>query len=200
MAERGRPRSFDRDAVLRRAMEVFWARGYEGTSVADLTAAMGINSPSLYAAFGCKEQLFREAVALYAKSSATSRALSEAPTARDMVERMLRDNVAGYANPGNPPGCMVVLSALIGTPETKPVRDYLADCRREGLAQLKQRLDQGVADGDLPEGTDTARLAAYYAAVLNGLSIAARDGASRRELDGIVDLAMATWEILTGGA
>ena len=181
-------------------MEVFWARGYEGTSVADLTAAMGINSPSLYAAFGCKEQLFREAVALYAKSSATSRALSEAPTARDMVERMLRDNVAGYANPGNPPGCMVVLSALIGTPETKPVRDYLADCRREGLAQLKQRLDQGVADGDLPEGTDTARLAAYYAAVLNGLSIAARDGASRRELDGIVDLAMATWEILTGGA
>ena len=200
MAERGRPRSFDRDAVLRRAMEVFWARGYEGTSVADLTAAMGINSPSLYAAFGCKEQLFREAVALYAKSSATSRALSEAPTARDMVERMLRDNVAGYANPGNPPGCMVVLSALIGTPETKPVRDYLADCRREGLAQLKQRLDQGVADGDLPAGTDTARLAAYYAAVLNGLSIAARDGASRRELDGIVDLAMATWEILTGGA
>ncbi len=181
-------------------MEVFWARGYEGTSVADLTAAMGINSPSLYAAFGCKEQLFREAVALYAKHSATSRALSEAPTARDMVERMLRDNVAGYANPGNPPGCMVVLSALIGTPETKPVRDYLADCRREGLAQLKQRLDQGVADGDLPEGTDTARLAAYYAAVLNGLSIAARDGASRRELDGIVDLAMATWEILTGGA
>ncbi|WP_437917513.1 TetR/AcrR family transcriptional regulator [Sorangium sp. So ce302] len=198
MVGRGRPRSFDRDAVLRRAMEVFWERGYEGTSLSDLTAAMGINSPSLYAAFGCKEALFREAVALYSEveGAATNRAMSDEPTARRAVEAMLRGNVEGYATPGKPSGCMIVLAATLGTPENERVRAYLAGCRRAALDALRSRLDRGVVEGDVPVGTDTAALAAFYTTVLQGLSLQARDGASREALQAIVDCAMAAWETL----
>jgi AcrR family transcriptional regulator len=194
MAERGRPRAFDRDAALAKAMRVFWARGYEGTSISDLTEAMGINSPSLYSCFGSKEKLFREAIALYESGSATERALKDAPTARAAVEAMLRDNVQAYAEPGNPPGCMVVLSALLGPPETKAVRDFLVEARKASVADLRQRLDRGVREGDLPAGANTAAIAAFYTTVLNGLSIAARDGAAPETLDAIVEGAMAAWD------
>jgi AcrR family transcriptional regulator len=199
MAVRGRPRSFDRQAALRRAMEVFWRRGYEGAAVSDLTRAMGINAPSLYAAFGCKEALFREAVALYnaTDGAMTDRALEAAPTARQAVEDMLRVNAAAYANPRRPPGCMVTLAANIGTPEGAEVREFLAQCREEGEDALERRLARGVAEGDLPESTDIAALAAFYYTVLQGLSIQARDGASRKALSAIVDCAMAAWHGLT---
>lgn len=179
-------------------MEVFWERGYEGTSLSDLTAAMGINSPSLYAAFGCKEALFREAVALYieVEGAPTNRAMRDEPTARSAVEAMLRNNVEGYATPGKPSGCMVVLAATLGTPENERVRAYLAGCRRAALDALRHRLDRGVVEGDVPAGTDTAALAAFYTTVLQGLSLQARDGASREALQAIVDCAMAAWETL----
>ncbi|HEX6977656.1 MAG TPA: TetR/AcrR family transcriptional regulator [Alphaproteobacteria bacterium] len=199
MAERGRPRKFDRAAALRRAMEVFWERGYEGTSLSDLTTAMGINPPSLYAAFGCKEALFREAVALYeaTEGSATESALRDAPTAREAVAAMLRDNVNAYACPGKPPGCMIVLAATLGAPENKGVCNYLAECRRKVQDALQRRLERGVIEGDVPAGTDTAALAAFYTTVLQGLSIQARDGAPRARLQAIVDCAMAAWDQLT---
>lgn len=198
MAARGRPRSFDRTEALRRAMTVFWQRGYEGASLSDLTAAMGINSPSLYATFGSKAALFREAVELYDRTEGeiTYRALHEEATARGAVEAMLRGNAIAYCEPEKPRGCMIVLAATNCTLENDAIRAFLAASRRETQAQLRRRLDRGVADGDLPHGTDTASLAAFYSAVLWGLSIEARDGASRERLEAIVDHAMAGWDAL----
>jgi AcrR family transcriptional regulator len=198
MAERGRPRSFDRAAALRRAMEVFWARGYEGTSMADLTAAMGINSPSLYAAFGCKEALFREALELYeaGEGGAASRSLQEAPTARAGIEAMLRENAAGYTAPDRPPGCMIVLASAVGIPASPEIREYLLESGRRSVANVKARLDRGVAEGDVPPGADTRAIAAYYVTVLNGLTIQARNGASCAELQIVVGSAMAGWDAL----
>ena len=202
MAERGRPRAFDRAEALRQAMTVFWSRGYEGTSIGDLTEVMGINKPSLYAAFGCKEELFLEAVALYdaVEGNAGERALQEEPTARAAVEAMLRNNAEAYSASDKPPGCMVVLSAILGTPENRAVRERLAENRRAGQEALRRRLDRGIAEGDVPPGTDTARLAAFYTTVLEGLSIQARDGASGQALQAIADCALQAWDVLVGPA
>ncbi|MFP2928622.1 TetR/AcrR family transcriptional regulator [Pyxidicoccus sp. 3LG] len=198
MATRGRPRDFDRDEALRQAMQVFWERGYEGTSLSELTAAMGIKAPSLYAAFGSKEALFREAVRLYdsAEGGATNRALKEAPTARAAVEAMLRDNVKEYVSPGSPPGCMIVLAGVAGTTENAEVREFLAELRRGAITAIQRRLDRGIADGELPAGTDTLAMAAFYVTVLHGLSIQSRDGATLEMMTAIVDCAMAAWDTL----
>jgi AcrR family transcriptional regulator len=196
MAERGRPRGFDRAEALRRAMEVFWEHGYEGASVGDLTAAMGIRPPSLYAAFGCKEELFREAVMLYedVEGEPPLRALRDAPTAREGVEAMLRSNALAYTEPGRPTGCMVVLAATTYTPSTEGVRHFLAEQRRASTVMVRERLDRGRADGDLPPDVDTGVLAAYVSSVQFGMSVQARDGATRAELCAVVDFAMAGWE------
>lgn len=198
MAERGRPRAFDRNEALRHAMEVFWARGYEGTSVGDLIAAMGINKPSLYAAFGSKEALFREAVALYDQVEGTpiQRALDEAPTARASVEAVLRHNAEAYARADQPRGCMIVLSSLLGTPENEAVRRFLKDQRTLGEEALRRRIERGVAEGDVPAGADARRLATFYTTVTQGLSVQARDGATADALGTIVDAAMSAWDKL----
>jgi AcrR family transcriptional regulator len=192
MAERGRPRGFDRDIALRRAMEVFWELGYDGASMSDLTTAMGINSPSLYAAFGDKEALFRAAVELYCRSegSHTARALREQPTAYAAIEAMLRDNIATYTDPGLPNGCMVVLAGATYATRTASVREFLTRARGRTTADIRARLDRGVIDGDLAPDADTASLAMLYSTVLYGLSIQARDGVSPGELSAAVDSAL----------
>jgi len=200
MSERGRPRSFDRAAALRRAMEVFWAKGYEGASLSDLTAAMGINSPSLYAAFGSKEELFRQTMALYGATAGEPprRALREQPTARAAIEAMLRATADEITRPDTPHYCMLILAAPTGAVENHPVREFLAELRRDMLATIRDRLARGVSDGDLtaPSASLDA-IARYYTTVVQGLSVQARDGATRAELEAVVTCAMAAWDTLS---
>ncbi len=164
----------------------------------DLTAAMGINRPSLYAAFGCKEALFQEAVTLYDATAGApaARALEEAPTAREAVERVLRVNASYGAAPGTAPGCMIVLAATVGSPETEEVRALLSRRRSEGQIGLRNRLQRAMAEGDLPQGADIDGIAMFYTAVLQGLTIQARDGAAAEALHRVVDKAMAAWDVL----
>ncbi|MGE0239016.1 MAG: TetR/AcrR family transcriptional regulator [Parvibaculaceae bacterium] len=196
--ERGRPRGFDRDRALRQAMQVFWERGYEGTSLSDLTEAMGIERPSLYSAFGCKEALFREAVDLYnsTESPAAEAMLESAATTREAVARMLRNYAGNYTRPDRPPGCMIVLAALLGTPQNRKVRDHLASHRRQSHEALRRRIEAGKTAGDVPMAADAAMIAGFYSTILEGLSIKARDGASLKTLTAIIDGAMASWDAL----
>ncbi|MFI5606079.1 TetR/AcrR family transcriptional regulator [Amycolatopsis sp. NPDC051903] len=195
MSPRGRPRAFDRERALTEAMFVFWERGYEGASLADLTGAMGINPPSLYAAFGSKEALFREAVEQYSATygSYTPRALAEEPTARAAIEAMLRDNVRVYVDPAHPSGCMVVLAATNCSPANRSVCEHLGELRDHVRELIRTRLRRGVEAGELPEGTDVEALGGFYATVLFGLSVQARDSAGLPELSLIIDAALASW-------
>jgi AcrR family transcriptional regulator len=196
---RGRPREFDRDAALTRAMRVFWAKGYEGASISDLTSAMGIASPSLYAAFGSKEALFREALALYGEREGASlwTAVAAAPTARGAVEAYLLESARNFTRPGRPRGCLVVLSALHANENSETVRRELIRRRGEAAGNLLERLRQGVDSGEIGPDTDIDALAAYYAAVQQGMSIQARDGASRASLEAIAKAALAAFDVLT---
>ncbi|TKD47765.1 MAG: TetR/AcrR family transcriptional regulator [Mesorhizobium sp.] len=200
MPERGRPRTFDRTAALRRAMEVFWAKGYEGASMSELTAAMGINSPSLYAAFGSKEALFLEAVELYTQVEGTDiwSALEKAPTARQAVERFLRQTAKAYSQTDRPQGCLIALGALHQDSSRGAICDDLRRRRAESRAALLRRLERGVAEGELPENFDCGTAATFYATVQHGMSIQARDGASRAALLATVTGAMAAWKALAG--
>lgn len=193
MAERGRPRTFDRTDALRRAMRVFWAKGYAGATLAELTEAMGIKPPSLYAAFGDKDRLFHEAVALYGaeEGGAPLRALQAAPTLRAGLQAMLRAAVALYTGPGRPAGCLVVTTAVLDAAPDSPLALELAGQRQRLRAALGTRLALAVKEGELAPGTDCAGLAEFYAAVLNGLSVRARDGASRKALLAAVGPALA---------
>jgi len=200
MATRGRPRTFDPDTALRQALDLFWERGYEGTSLNDLAEAMGIASASIYACFGSKEELFRKVVALYGTTSGEPprRALREEPTARGAVHAMLCATADEITRPDTPHYCMLILAAPTGAVENHSVREFLADRRRDQLTTIRDRLGRGVTDGDLtapPAGLDG--IARYYATVVQGLSIQARDGATRADLDAIITCAMAAWDTLT---
>jgi len=203
MAERGRPRGFDRAEALKRAMHVFWSQGYEGATLAELKAAMGgITAPSLYAAFRSKEELFLEAVDLYRRTdgTTTARALTEQPTARGAVETMLRDAVVAFTTPGMPRGCLIVLGAMNSAADSKNVQQHLTAFRRQTPELVRRRLERGVTEGDVPPGRDLAALASFYATVLHGLSIQARDGASRKAMMAAIDCAMAAWDGMVGSS
>jgi AcrR family transcriptional regulator len=198
MVARGRPRSFDRDAALRAAMNTFWQYGYEGASMAALTEAMGINSPSLYACFGSKEGLFREAVDLYlaTEDKKTRSRLSGERTAREAVRGMLRCSIANLTDPTGGRGCLLVLGDTNASPEHAGIHQYLAQRRKEMQAALEERLRRGIAEGDVPPHADIRAIAAFYMTVMQGLSLRARDGASREAMTAVADAAMAAWDSL----
>ncbi|MFE8910802.1 TetR/AcrR family transcriptional regulator [Streptomyces globisporus] len=191
--QRGRPRSFDREAALRQATLTFWEQGYEATSIADLTRVMGIAAPSLYAAFGDKRTLFGEVVETYATlfGGFGVRALAEEPTARRVFARMLREAAAEYTVAGRPRGCMVLSAAEnCSSPEVVAV---LRDRRLRNVTDFRQRIQRDVDAGVLPADTDAAALARCTAAVIQGMSQQARDGASRAELEALAEAAMRVW-------
>ena len=202
MATRGRPRAFDPDAALRKALDVFWERGYEGTSMNDLVEAMGIASASIYAAFGSKAELFRRTMGLYAatRGEPPRRALRERPTARGAIEAMLGATADEITRPDDPHYCLLILAAPTGAVENHEIREFLAGGRRAMQAEIARLLARGVADGDLvvsPARVDA--IARYYTTVVQGLSIQARDGASRAELETVIGCAMAAWDALAAG-
>ena len=194
----GRPRSFDIDRALDRALQVFWRKGYEGTSLSDLTKAVGVNRPSLYAAFGDKEALFRKALNRYLIGPAayTQEALKES-TARAVVERLLRGAADLNTAPRNPRGCLMVQGALACGEEGDSIRQELVACRAAGEAALRRRLQRANSEGDLPADADPADLARYIATVIYGMAVEAAGGASRDKLQGIVEMALRTLPLRT---
>ncbi len=192
--KRGRPREFDADAALDAALAVFWRNGYEGTSLTDLTEAMGINRPSLYCAFGNKEELFRRAMDRYAERAGVVLVAALAdPTARMGVERLLRGLVDGLTSGSNPAGCFLVVSALSCGPASQALREAAARRRMASAPLLAARFARAVADGELPPATPVADLAAYFSTVLQGLSVQAASGVGRDELHRVVDVALRAW-------
>lgn len=191
---RGRPRAFDPDAALERALQVFWRQGYEGTSLSDLTEAMGLNRPSLYAAFGNKEALFRKALDRYTERF--GRFLREAvnePTARAVVERLLHAAADQVACPGIPGGCLTVRGALACAPHADAIRRELAARRAEDEQLLRHRLERAQAEGDLPPEADPADLACYVATVYQGMSVQGAGGASHQALRRVAEIALRAW-------
>jgi len=175
----GRPRSFDRDAALAAALEQFWREGYEETSIATLTSAMGVTPPSLYAAFGDKRRLFDEASAVYFQRTCEALDVAAAlPTAREAIARMLDDTAHAHTDAATPPGCL-----MLTEPRLEAQRATL-------LRRLKDRLDQGVRDRDLPATVNTDHLAAFLVAVMRGMSGCARDGGTLEDLLGVAETAM----------
>jgi len=189
---RGRPRSFDRDQALRLAMQVFWNKGYEGTTMADLTAAIGVKAPSLYAAFGDKNALFREAVEFYSSTTAIGpmQALQAGRGVREDLCNMLQASVAMFADPANGKGCMVVTSAINCAPENRVHADELTVRRQRKRSELLKRFDQAQVQQELSPEVDIEGLADFYTALLHGLSLSARDGISGERLSKTICHAM----------
>lgn len=195
-AKRGRPREFDRTAALAAATLLFWQRGYEATSVGELTEAMGIRPGSLYAAFGDKKSLFKEAVHSYGRSPVGAFmgiALEEEATAYDAFARILREAAAIYPDPVHPAGCLTISAATNVARQDAEVEEFLRDLRNENLKVFQARLRVAHQVGELPDDADPRALAAYFAAVIQGMSQRARDGAAAAELAETAELALTAW-------
>jgi AcrR family transcriptional regulator len=190
----GRPLSFDRDAALDRAMHLFWRHGYETTSISDLTAAMGITPPSLYTAFGDKRRLFLEAVRRYAgEPAAAEAAISDAPSAREAARALLTGAVDTFTGADTPPGCLLASATASGSAASQDVQAVVAAYRQRITDALATRITREMAAGSLTRETDAAALAGLVVAVIQGLSVMARDGAPRAALAGVADAALNAW-------
>ncbi|HTH99154.1 MAG TPA: TetR/AcrR family transcriptional regulator [Stellaceae bacterium] len=190
----GRPREFCVDMALDKALKVFWSKGYEGTSLTDLTEAMGITRPSLYSAYGSKEELFRRALDRYGASHLgfVTDALAAA-TVREAIERLLYGLADAQTECDSPGGCMALNGALVCSEEGDPIRRELIRRREQSRIALRERLEKARAEGDLPDSTDTAKLALFITAVANGMAVQAASGVSREALYGVVEVALTAW-------
>ncbi|MFZ6646952.1 TetR/AcrR family transcriptional regulator [Undibacterium sp. TJN25] len=190
----GRPRSFDVDSALNNALQVFWRKGYEGASLSDLTEAMNINRPSLYAAFGNKEELFRKVLDLYGElhfpmfSAAMAR-----PKARDSMLALLLGMADAQTTPGMPTGCLTVTGGLACSADAAPAQEELNMRRIMTETTIRERLDQAAAEGDLPAGESAAMLAKFVTALIQGMAVQASSGAKREELHQLAQMAMRAW-------
>lgn len=190
----GRPLSFDREQALQRAMLLFWRYGYDSTSLAQLTSAMGISPPSLYAAFGDKKQLFQEAVGRYSAGLAGwMDSVDAAATARDAVQSLLEGAAIGFTGPDTPAGCLIISAATNCSAASADVQAELAAIRRETEGRVRDRIQRDVDAGLLPRDADAPALAAMYMTLVQGMSNQARDGAPREKLLALGRAAMRAW-------
>ena len=190
----GRARTFDADEALDRAMTVFWSKGYEGTSLSDLTEAMGISRPSLYAAYGNKEELFRKALERYGEGpSAYERDALAQPTARAVAEALLRGAADVQTDPATPAGCLAVLGTTYCAEESSPIGKTVIAFRVAGHAAIRERLERARAEGDLPAEADPAALTHYIGTVVCGMAVLAASGSTRKELERVIELTMRAW-------
>ena len=194
IVHRGRPREFCVDHALAQALRVFWEKGYEGTSLTDLTDAMGITRPSLYAAFGNKESLFRKALDLYEREKLDyiGKALA-APTARGVAETMLRGSVDNVLSCDEPHGCLGVITSVACGPESQSIREEVVQRGEKGKRALTERFERAKADGDLAPDVDPEGLTRVLVAMLQGISVQANQGATREQLEKLVETGLALW-------
>jgi AcrR family transcriptional regulator len=187
----GRPKEFDIEKALDSALTVFWRKGYEGTSLQDLTIAMGINRPSLYATYGNKEELFRKALDRYfdTRKSATDNALNQ-PTTYKVIEQLLYEFADSHTNPDNPPGCLVVQSALVCGEEADCIKKELISRRLSMETALCNRFERAKKEGDFPETIEPADFARYIATISQGMSIQAANGANSEQLRKVVEIVL----------
>lgn len=194
MTAAGRPREFDLDDAVERALALFWRQGYEGTSISELTEALGITRASLYAAFGNKEGLFRRVMERYeARAGAYRVAAGQAPTSLEAVRLLLNGPVELHGDTQNPPGCLGVQGALACGVDSEAIRSDLSSRRQQGEAAIRHRLQRAAEEDDLSSGKDPADLARYLSALIYGMAVLAADGASREDLQGVADIAFERW-------
>ncbi|MGY5036147.1 TetR/AcrR family transcriptional regulator [Streptomyces sp. 900116325] len=190
----GRPRAFDVDEALDRALEVFWRHGYEGSGISQLTSAMGITPPSMYNTFGNKQELFKQVLDRYADGPALymRRAFDE-PTARQVVESLLHGAADATTRPDCPPGCLTLQGGLAASPGAEAAVGELVERRAAGEAALRMRLEKAQSEGELPADTVPTDLARLFATVSQGMAVQAASGASTEELHRVAELAMKAW-------
>jgi AcrR family transcriptional regulator len=191
---KGRPREFDPDVALASALRVFWQRGYEGASMAELTAEMGLTKPSLYGAFGNKEALFKKALDLYEREKmAYMRTALEAETSRGVAERLLHGALEMQSSTCDPKGCLGVISTVACSQEAESIREDVIARQQGSKRALIERFERAKAEGDLPEAVDPAALARYLTAVMQGLAVQAGAGATCPDLKNVVDTTLMVW-------
>jgi AcrR family transcriptional regulator len=192
--KKGRPREFCVDEALTAALRVFWSKGYEGASMTDLTEALGITKPSLYAAFGNKESLFQKALELYEREKlAYVRGALEEPTARAVAERLLRGALDMQTSSCDPRGCLGVISSVACGSEASSIREHVVARGAAAKKALLDRFERAKAEGDLPSDADPSGLSSYLTAVMQGMAVQAGAGASRADLERLVDTSLAMW-------